>query len=149
MLKRHGFGLGETIGAVVALGAVGVVGYSMFSGECMLGGGCGVDSANSAPASSVTSVISSDASYGCSGGGCDSPPTDLLLASDAGDTHCATSCDIGELASECGTTCEAQLLATTDQSDSNLTMIKAETEVDCSAAKTACETECESEKPLD
>ncbi len=135
------------IGAVLALGVTGVVGYSMVSGQCLLGG-CDAGSANSAAAVPTATVVSADESYTCSAGGGEVTNSGLILASDADQGFVA--CEGPANTSECESSCQSNVLGAIDGGESNLTVVNAEGE--CSAAgvcSEASKSACQSEKPLD
>lgn len=92
MLKRHGFGVSGAIGAVLALGVTGVVGYSMVSGQCLLGG-CDAGSANSPAALPTATVVSADKSSTCTACGGNSSDSGLILAGESGTGECPLGCD--------------------------------------------------------
>lgn len=152
MLKRHGLGVSEAIGAVIALGVTGVVGYSMVSGQCLLGS-CDAGSANSAAAVPTATVVSADTGYSCSAGGGELADSGLILASDASTDEGFVACESGPgNGIACESSCQSDVLATIDGGESNLTVVNAETERECSAAgacSEASKSACQSEKPLD
>ncbi len=152
MLKRHGFGVSGAIGAVIALGVTGVVGYSMVSGQCLLGG-CDAGKASSAAALATATVVSADESSTCSTGGGELADSGLILASDATTDEGFVACEGGpENAIACESSCQSDVPATIDGGESNLTVVHAETEGECSAAgacSEASKSACQNEKPLE